>query len=282
MSLVLPRVVQRPTPNYTPTLIAHDLIVVHRTEGGYAGACAWLCDPRARASAHLVMKADGSEVTQLVPLQHKAWAQCNFNGRAISLEVEGFTANGFSGETARAAARIVAWLCREYAIPPSWAKGGAGRGVCQHVDLGAAGGGHHDACGLGSPDWLAFMADVKEFFDALGPGLLPPFALHGLPQTHEIAAPLDAEPTPSHGGAARAEIAERIDPPAHPTASGFPDGSTADLQWRLNQAGARLRIDGFAGPQTREAVRAFQAAHGLYQDGIAGPETWRTLRSIKA
>ena len=40
MTLALPRVVQRPTPNYTPSLIAHDLIVVHRTEGGYTGGSA--------------------------------------------------------------------------------------------------------------------------------------------------------------------------------------------------------------------------------------------------
>lgn len=141
MTILMPPVVQRPTPNYTRTAIAHDLIVVHRTEGGYAGACAWLCDPRAKASAHLVMKADGSEVTQLVPLQFKAWHACNFNGRSLGLEVEGFTRDGFGGDTARAAARIVAWLCREYGIPPTWARGGQGRGVCQHHDLGAAGGG---------------------------------------------------------------------------------------------------------------------------------------------
>ncbi|MFZ4109880.1 MAG: TIGR02594 family protein [Polymorphobacter sp.] len=32
-------------------------------------------------------------------------------------------------------------------------------------------------------------------------------------------------------------------------------------------------IDGAAGPQTRAALRAFQAAHGLVPDGIAGPRT---------
>ena len=43
------RVVQTPSQNYTPSLIRHDLVIVHRTEGGYAGSVAWLCDPRANA-----------------------------------------------------------------------------------------------------------------------------------------------------------------------------------------------------------------------------------------
>ena len=277
MTIQMPPVVQRPTPNYTPTAINHNLIIAHRTEGGYAGACAWLCDPRAKASAHLVMKADGSEVTQLVPLQYKAWAQCAFNSAGISLEIEGYTRDGFSGTTAWDAARIVAWLCREYGIPPAWAKNGQGRGVCQHHDLGAAGGGHVDCCEVGSPDWLNFLGCVKEEFDAFGDNSLPAFALHGLPQAHEIAPPSDAKPEPSHGGEARSEPADVV---AHPTISGYPDGSVADLQWRLNKTGARLDVDGFAGEKTKEAIVHFQGLRGLFVDGIAGAKTWESLRAV--
>ena len=103
----MPPLVQRPSANYSNIPIAHDLVVVHRTEGSYAGSIAWLCGREANASAHLVMKADGSEVSQLVPLSLKAWAQCAFNGRAISLEIEGFTAQGLHDATAVAAAAPV-------------------------------------------------------------------------------------------------------------------------------------------------------------------------------
>jgi hypothetical protein len=282
MNLALPRVVQMPTPNYSPTPIRHDLVICHRTEGGYAGSVAWLCDPRARASAHLVMKADGSEVTQLVPIQYKAWAQCVFNSAGVSLEIEGFTRDGFPESVARPAAEIVAWLCRAYAIPPGWAQGGRDRGVCQHHDLGAAGGGHVDCSGVGSETWLRFLGFVNEAYEAMGTEPLPPFALHGLPNPHQSEPPPNATPEVSHGGAERWEPG---DVPAHPTLSGFPDGSMADLQWRLNRAGAQpqIRVDGYFGLNTRAALERFQSGHDCGAvDGVLGPKTWAALRRAAA
>ncbi len=51
-----------------------------------------------------------------------------------------------------------------------------------------------------------------------------------------------------------------------------------DLQMALKAAGfAPGPLDGIAGPQTRAAIRAFQASHGLVADGIAGPLTQKRL-----
>ena len=278
MNLTLPRVVQMPTPNYSRVEIRHDLLIAHRTEGGYDGSRAWLCDVRAGASAHAVMRATGEEITQLVPLQYKAWAQCAFNGRGVSLEIEGFTATGFSGAVADNAARVMGLLAAAYDIPPVWAKNGEGRGLVQHHDLGAAGGGHVDCSDVGSADWLAFVALVAQYraaFEALP--ALPEFLLHGLPNPHTSAPPPSVLPEPSHGGAPRNEPG---DIHAHPTLSRYPDGSMADLQWRLDKAGAAppILVDGVFGPQTRDAVAAFQGRHGCYVDGVPGPQTWRALR----
>ena len=281
MNLALPRVVQMPTPNYTPSLIKHDLLIAHRTEGGYAGSCAWLCDVRAGASAHAVLKADGSELTQLVPLQYKAWAQCSFNGRGISLEIEGFTETGFSGAVADNAARVLGWLAVEYDIPAQWARGGVGRGGVQHHDLGAAGGGHVDCSPVGSADWLAFVALVKQYRDAFAAlPALPAFLLHGLPNPHRAAPPPAVPAEPSHGGAVRHDGDDLL----HPTVSTYPDGSMADLQWRLNKAGASpaIPVDGVSGALTRAALCAFQAAHGCEVDGVPGPQSWRALRAATA
>jgi N-acetyl-anhydromuramyl-L-alanine amidase AmpD len=51
-----------------------DMIVCHITEGAYAGAVSWLCNPDAQASAHFVVAQDG-RVSQLVELTDGSW--CN-------------------------------------------------------------------------------------------------------------------------------------------------------------------------------------------------------------
>jgi hypothetical protein len=280
----MPALKQVPSPNYSPTPIVHDLFIYHVTEGGYAGAVPWLCRAATRASAHLITRADGTEVSQLVPLMFKAWAECNFNGRGISLEIEGQTAKGLSDATLRAAAQIGGWVCRAYGIPPVWAKGGQGRGLCQHHDLGAAGGGHVDCSEIGSDTWLKLVAYTKEAYDAFGAGPLPAWALHGLPAPHQVELPPDVAPEPSHGGAARFDPNESAASLIHPTASTYPHGSVADLQWRLNKAGAApaLTVDGHAGPLTRAALAAFQDKHGLFVDDRVGPATWAALDAATA
>lgn len=44
-----------------------------------------------------------------------------------------------------------------------------------------------------------------------------------------------------------------------------------------NKFGYNLDIDGDFGPITDDAVRDYQADHGLAVDGIVGPQTWRSL-----
>lgn len=58
---------------------------------------------------------------------------------------------------------------------------------------------------------------------------------------------------------------------------GAKGGAVKWLQIFLNNAGARLSVDGDFGPLTENAVRAYQQAHGLMVDGIVGPQTWGSL-----
>src|SRR5580693_503144 len=256
MTISLLAIKQTPSPNYSPSPIAHDLVICHLMEGGYAGSVAWLCSPRAGASAHLCMNNDGSEFTQLVPLSMKAWAQVAGNSKGPSIEAPGFTAHGVSEATLKGLALAVAWLLHAYGIPCQYARGGQGRGYCMHHDGGAAWGGHVDICPLDSATWATFEGFVKEQYDALAAGPLPAWALHGLPAPHAVAPPPDVTPEPSHGGASRSEPGSVV---AHPTASSYPHGSVADLQWRLNKGGAQpiLAIDGLNGQHTRDAVAKF-------------------------
>jgi N-acetyl-anhydromuramyl-L-alanine amidase AmpD len=144
---VLPPLKYAESPNQSARTERIRMVVLHDTEGGYAGAISWLRNPAAKASAHLVLKEDGSEVTQLVPYGRKAWHCANFNSASIGLEMAGFARRGFRDEELRRAARIVAFLLRHFGLPPTYLTGRSllhGRGWTMHQDLGAAGGGHRD------------------------------------------------------------------------------------------------------------------------------------------
>jgi hypothetical protein len=136
------------------------LVVVHDTEGGYQGSIAWLCNPAAQASAHVVLREDGREATQLVPWSAKAWACVDYNSASDNLELAGFARWYYTPAQLRRAARIVAYRLHKRGLPARWAKGGQGEGFCRHYDLGAAGGGHADPT-TSTVKWLAFVALVK-------------------------------------------------------------------------------------------------------------------------
>lgn len=160
---VLPPLVWKRSPNFSSRHGARiDLLVWHETAGPYLGSIAWLCNPIAEASAQLVLREDGGECTQLVKLADKAWAQGAFNPRAVSVEHANVTAKGYATEAQlEVSARVFGWLCINLGIPPRFARGGVGRGVCRHSDLGIAGGGHTQ-CGPGDATWERFLVMLHE------------------------------------------------------------------------------------------------------------------------
>jgi N-acetylmuramoyl-L-alanine amidase len=89
----------RPSPNHGGALDPR-FLVMHYTAGRSAQSSAgWLCDPRAKASAHLVIGRDG-QVIQLVPFRTVAWHAgvsawhdgvrrwVGMNNHAISIELD--------------------------------------------------------------------------------------------------------------------------------------------------------------------------------------------------
>jgi peptidoglycan hydrolase-like protein with peptidoglycan-binding domain len=69
-----------------------------------------------------------------------------------------------------------------------------------------------------------------------------------------------------------------------PVVEPAPEGSeyVRWVQSSLNQImGLRLPVDGIMGPETRSAIRSFQARHGLSVDGIVGPETERAIMTAR-
>lgn len=65
------------------------------------------------------------------------------------------------------------------------------------------------------------------------------------------------------------------DPTLH---MGARSSAVETMQGLLAQHGQAINADGIFGPQTRQAVIAFQQANGLRPDGVVGSQTWAALR----
>ena len=158
MTTVLPPLVQRKTPNRssrngTPVT----LLVWHESAGAYAGSVSWLCNPQAQASAHIVIREDGLQATQLVALAEKAWHAEAFNGFSVGVEHADTLRRGYATEhQLEVSARTFAWLCHTLSVPPRWSHDGQSPGITRHKDLGSLGGGHFQ-CGTDDGDWIRFL-----------------------------------------------------------------------------------------------------------------------------
>lgn len=159
MAITLPELVWKRSPNQSDRHGARvDLLIWHESAGHYKGDVSWLCNPVADASAHIVLREDGNEATQLVALHRKAWhAYPHFNPVSVGVEHSNVTAKGYATDhQLEVSARIFGWLCLHLHVPPRWARGGVGRGVCYHGELGALGGGHTQ-CGPNPAGWHRFL-----------------------------------------------------------------------------------------------------------------------------
>jgi hypothetical protein len=278
MTLYLPPLLQVPSPNVSSRGGSRiDLVVAHDCEGSYRGSISWFAQLRSEVSAHIVLRDDGGEATQMVPFAKKAWHACSVNPRSIGVEIAGYEKAGFSASEINADANIIAWLLHSYAIPCRWAEHGQGAGFCSHWDTGALGGGHTDIT-TDPAVWQAFAARVREAYAAFAAGPLPAWGLHGAAAPSATTPPPDPPAGWAPSGAARRDEDAPLAPGAR---SPYPAGSIADIQWRLNTAGAtpQVRVDGLCGDETRQAIAKFQRARGLLADGLVGRATWPLLEA---
>jgi len=134
----------KPSPNYSGRNGAHVThLVWHATAGPFAGSLAWLRNPAADASCHLMLREDGDETAQLVKLALKAWHAAGWNPFTVGVE-HACNGAGFASHAQLVqSARLFGWLCKHHGIPPVYGLHRP-RGIVRHRDLGAAGGGHSD------------------------------------------------------------------------------------------------------------------------------------------
>ena len=149
-----------PSPNYSARANYADsvprILVLHTAEGSrsFESLGSFFANPNAEASSQVGIDDERGVIGEYVDQHAASWTQAAYNGCAISAELCGFAewdrATWLTHHSAMLA-NAREWLAEEsaaYGIPlvllsDTEAQGG-GRGVCGHVALGAAGGGHWD------------------------------------------------------------------------------------------------------------------------------------------
>ena len=94
-------------------------IIIHDTEGSYAGTISWFQDPAAQVSAHYIVRSSDGQITQMVAEKDIAWHARSFNAWSIGIEHEGYAnqTGWYTTAMYNASAALVANICNKYGIP---------------------------------------------------------------------------------------------------------------------------------------------------------------------
>lgn len=108
-----------PSPNITPGANTPKFVVIHVTEGNFAGAVSWLKSPKSNVSAHYVIRSRDGLVKQLVKSTDKAWHVRCWNPVTIGIEHEGFIDQPeyFTPEMYLSSAKLTRYLVDSLNIP---------------------------------------------------------------------------------------------------------------------------------------------------------------------
>ncbi|MEV0729361.1 N-acetylmuramoyl-L-alanine amidase [Polymorphospora sp. NPDC050346] len=94
-------------------------IVVHVTQGSYAGTISWFQNPSSSVSAHYVVKSSNGEITQMVRDGDTAYHARSANPSSIGIEHEGFVDNPawFTEAMYRSSAALTRHLADKFGLP---------------------------------------------------------------------------------------------------------------------------------------------------------------------
>ncbi|NLU76178.1 N-acetylmuramoyl-L-alanine amidase [Streptomyces sp. HNM0575] len=94
-------------------------VVIHVTQGEYAGTINWFKNPEAETSAHYVVRSSDGEITQMVRDADTAWHARGGNASGIGIEHEGYVddPSWFTDAMYRSSAALTKHLCDKHGIP---------------------------------------------------------------------------------------------------------------------------------------------------------------------
>lgn len=93
-------------------------VVIHYTEGSYAGCISWFKNCDAEVSAHYVIRSVDGQITQMVLEKDKAWHARTANGYTIGIEHEAYgnVWEFFTEEMYQSSADLVRSICSRYDV----------------------------------------------------------------------------------------------------------------------------------------------------------------------
>ena len=105
-----------PECNWEPRTKDVSAVVIHYTEGSYAGCISWFKNCDASVSAHYVIRSADGQITQMVLEKDKAWHARTANGYTIGIEHEAYgnVWEFFTEEMYRSSADLVRSICSRY------------------------------------------------------------------------------------------------------------------------------------------------------------------------
>lgn len=178
--------------------LAPEYLVMHYTAGGSAeGAISWLCNPAAKASAHLVIGRDG-QITQLVPFNRIAWhagqsqwaGRSGLNGFSIGIELDN------AGRLERAGGRWVSAATKRSYVDDDVL-------IANHK---------HDAAGALPSGWHEYSEAQLDAAARAGLALVEKYALKDVLGHEDIAPGRKSDPGPAFPLASfRARLMGRAD-----------------------------------------------------------------------
>ena len=107
-----------PECNWEPRTKEVKAVVIHYTEGSYAGCISWFKNCEASVSAHYVIRSVDGQVTQMVREADKAWHARTANGYTIGIEHEAYgdIASFFTEAMYQSSADLVRSICSRYDV----------------------------------------------------------------------------------------------------------------------------------------------------------------------
>ncbi|MFG3404836.1 N-acetylmuramoyl-L-alanine amidase [Streptomyces sp. NPDC048142] len=281
-----------------------DKVVVHVTQGSYAGSISWFQNPDSEVSAHYVIRSSDGEVTQTVRDKDTAWHARSANASSVGIEHEGWVDDPawFTDTMYRSSAALTSHLSAKFGIPKDRAHivGHSEVPGNDHTDPGVHWDWNHYMRLIGGDpgsgsDSITFPAYTTQRSGSSGPQVKAVQLLLN-EQGYEAgqADGLFGTRTKSAAQAFQQDRSLDADGIVGPktwtallsagTTPLLKQGSSGDAVKRLQRAltaalGTTVGVDGEFGAATGTAVRDYQTARGLDVDGVVGPAMWGALQA---